>query len=76
MTKTIFDVNDVASIKLDTESGSLTVMQKSKEEPLFIHKDDELYEYHLKNFEMLCKQLTDSFDALDAASNGEATTEE
>lgn len=46
----------------DEEREYLKIILAGNDEPIYIHQDDVLFEYHLKNFNHLEKQLRHSWD--------------
>jgi len=69
ITTTLYNINSIRSIEhvqpetgLDQGEAYLKIKLEGTQDFLYIYGSDELYPYHMKNFENLKKQLTASWD--------------
>jgi len=76
LTTTLYNINSVRSIQLlevqkglDEGSNYLKIVLEGQPKALYIYEDDQLFPYHLKNFEQLKNQLTSSWDKKEAGEN-------
>jgi hypothetical protein len=55
---TLIDLKDLQAARINEEQGTIVIFLKEREEPIFIHEDDLLYEVYRSHFEKEFKNIT------------------
>ena len=55
---TLIDLKDLQAARINEEQGTLVIFLKNREEPIFIHEDDSLYEAYRSHFEKEFNSIT------------------
>lgn len=54
---TLIDLKDLQAARINEEQGTIVIFLTGREEPIFIHEDDALYEVYRSHFEKELKHL-------------------
>lgn len=57
----IYNVQMFETARVDEEEGTISLTLHGREKPFVIDKDDELYEYHLKNVGISKAQIIEQY---------------